>query len=87
MRSKVLPEFWSFCLGLENPADITTHRLAVEALLRSSLWWNGPAWVQQENWPIFEVSRSGPPEEYLSEIRASGKRRITMRVHQCQLYY
>ena len=64
VRSKVSPEFWSFCPGLENPADIPTHRLSVEVLLRSSLWWNGPAWLQQskENWPIVEVSKSEPPE-------------------------
>ena len=76
MRSKVSPEFWSFCPRLENPADILTCGLSVEALLRSSLWWNGPAWLQQskENWPIFEVSKSEPPEEYLAEVRASSKK-------------
>ena len=49
----------------------------MEALLRSSLWWNGPAWLQQskEKWPIFEVSRSKTPEEYLSEVRASSKKK------------
>ena len=45
MRSKVSPEFWSFCPGLENPADILTSGLSAEALLKSSLWWNGPAWL------------------------------------------
>ena len=77
VRSKVSPEFWSFCTGLENPADIPTHGLSAEALLKSSLWWNGPAWLQQskENWPIFEVSRSEPPEEYLAEVRASSKKK------------
>ena len=77
MRSKVSPEFWSFCPGLENPADIPTHGLSAEALLKSSLWWNRPAWLQQskENWPIFEVSRSEPPEEYLAEVRASSKKK------------
>ena len=45
--------------------------------MRSSRWWNGPASLQQskENWPIFEVSRSEPPEEYLSEVRASSKKK------------
>ena len=77
MRSKVSPEFWSFCPGLENPADILTCGLSAEALLKSNLWWNCPAWLQQskENWPIFEVSRSEPPEEYLSEVRASSKKK------------
>ena len=77
VQSKVSPEFWSFCPGLENPADIPTCGLSAEALLKSSLWWNGPAWLQQskENWPIFEVSRSEPPEEYLAEVRASSKKK------------
>ena len=63
--------------GLENLADILTRGLSAEAFLRSSLWWNGPAWLQQskENWPIFEVSRSEPPEEYLAEVRTSSRKK------------
>ena len=38
VQSKVSPEFWSFCPGLENPADIPTQGLSVEALLKSNLW-------------------------------------------------
>ena len=77
VRSKVSPEFWSFCSGLENPADIPTRGLSAKALLRSSLWWIGPVWLQQskENWLIFKVSRSEPPEEYLAEVRASSKKK------------
>ena len=29
----------------------------------------------RENWPIFEVSRSEPPEEYLGEVRAGSKKK------------
>ena len=51
--------------------------MSAETLLRSSLWWNGPAWLEQskENWPIFEVSKSEPLEEYLAEVRASSKKK------------
>ena len=38
VRSKVSLEFWSFCPGLENPANIPTRRLGAEALLRSGHW-------------------------------------------------
>ena len=32
VRSKVSPEFWSFCPGSENPAYIPTRGLGAEAL-------------------------------------------------------
>ena len=46
---------WKYCPTLENPADLLTRGITTEALMSSSLWQNGPAWLTTpNNWPSFD---------------------------------
>lgn len=46
-------ERWQFCPGNLNPADIPSRGLSCTKLADSSLWWNGPDFLQQleQQWP------------------------------------
>jgi hypothetical protein len=37
--------------GTENPADVATRGETVDELMEDSLWWNGPSWMENEDWP------------------------------------
>jgi hypothetical protein len=43
-----------------NPADIATRPISVKELENSSLWWNGPNFLQdsEDNWPKTKLLRS-----------------------------
>ena len=46
-------ESWNHCPGEVNPADLPSRGVPVDELVSSSLWWNGPAFLQrpEEEWP------------------------------------
>ena len=52
-----------------NPADIATRPISVKDLENSTLWWNGPNFLQEseENWPKTKLLRS---TEKLPELKA-----------------
>ena len=46
---------WKYCPTLENPADLLTRGITTEALMSSTLWQHGPAWLTTPNrWPSFD---------------------------------
>ena len=73
IQQKVPPSQWRFCPGSQNPADLVTRGISAEQLKESSLWWNGPHWLQQPNsrWPDCEVQRSLPKECLIEERKES----------------
>ena len=68
------PDQWHHVRGEENPADLGTRGMSMNALERCDLWWKGPVFLQQ-------ASTSGPPSapeslqpslEAAEEFRAVG---------------
>lgn len=49
---------WYHCRSEDNPADIISRGCDVGTILKSSLWFNGPEWLQQEesNWPKNKIN-------------------------------
>ena len=41
------PSQWRHVSGLENPADLASRGIAAEALIKSTLWYQGPAFLQK----------------------------------------
>ena len=58
---------WNNVKSQENPADLVSRGIDANILRNSSLWWNGPIWLQQKNtsWPrceeIVETSTERKP--------------------------
>lgn len=69
IQQKVPPSQWRFCPGNQNPADFVTRGISAVQLRESSLWWNGPHWLQQpsSHWPKCEVQSSFPDECLVEE--------------------
>lgn len=55
---------WKYVPTKENPADCASRGLLPEQLVRHTLWWKGPPWLQNtsDTWPTF------PNEVYCEEI-------------------
>lgn len=49
---------WRHCAGQLNPADLPSRGIPSYQLIYSSLWWNGPQFLQQpeEMWPVTSTS-------------------------------
>ena len=55
MKSQLPTAEWRYCPTLENPADLLTRGITTDALISSSLWKNGPAWITTPHrWPSFD---------------------------------
>ena len=54
-------EFWHVQTS-DNPADLPTRGLDPGALAKSSLWWQGPSWLQcpEADWPNIDFSILSP---------------------------
>ena len=60
---KLVPgDHWRFCPGNDNSADIPTQGMTIKELKETSLWFNGPDWVRQEDTEDLDT------EEVLREI-------------------
>lgn len=44
----ILIEKWAIVRTSQYPADLPTHGMSIEALVKSSLWKKGPSFIQQE---------------------------------------
>ena len=63
---------WRHCPGALNPADLLSRRITGKELTSSSMWWNGPAFLQldEEKWPLTEKC-SDMDEAVQSELTRS----------------
>ena len=43
---------FKYCPTDSNPADLISRGVSSSTLAESSLWWNGPDWLQTGHWPI-----------------------------------
>ncbi|GFU47132.1 pro-Pol polyprotein [Nephila pilipes] len=51
IQSLTNPKSWFHCSGKDNPANLLTRGISVEALSTSSKWWNGPSFLSQKQLP------------------------------------
>ena len=62
----ILPQSnWNHVSSVENPADIASRGFSASHLVKSSLWWIGPAWwlAPEDNWPDSQPNYFDPPEK------------------------
>ena len=54
---KIPSTHWHHVETHQNPADLGSRGVAVEELVQSSLWWNGPEWLKfpPDQWPITKL--------------------------------
>lgn len=63
ITSIISSDNWTYVKSAENPADLLTHGLTPAELAKSSLWLNGPAWLQNLQLPNESVELPGSPPE------------------------
>ncbi|XP_006820019.1 uncharacterized protein LOC102803619, partial [Saccoglossus kowalevskii] len=44
-----------YCPIRDNPADLLTRGISTHKLQTSDIWWNGPHWLQQGDWPVCDL--------------------------------
>ena len=62
---EILPRSnWNHVSSTNNPADCSSRGTTLELLQSSSLWWNGPQWLQQsqDSWPKTKLQQVEPIE-------------------------
>ncbi|GFX27475.1 uncharacterized protein TNCV_4995311 [Trichonephila clavipes] len=47
IQSLTDPNSWFHCSGKDNPADLLTRGISVDALTTNSKWWNGSSFLRQ----------------------------------------
>ena len=69
-----LTETWRHCPGKENPADIPSRSCGALELVKSTLWWNGPAFLRynSDQWPdlVTNYEVEGANEELIKSSPA-----------------
>ncbi|XP_064475588.1 uncharacterized protein LOC135389475 [Ornithodoros turicata] len=73
IQSKTDPHSWSHCPGCQNPADMLTLGLTLEALVHGRDWWKGPEWLSEYEgaWPNSLTRTTAFPQTLLYELRRS----------------
>lgn len=69
IQQLVPPESWAHVSGVDNPTDAGSRGLLPQDVLHHDLWWQGPAWLKDDetNWPN---KLNSPPT--LESVVASG---------------
>ncbi|XP_070537448.1 uncharacterized protein [Ptychodera flava] len=44
-----------YCPTKDNPADLLTRGITASELKNSDLWWKGPHWLSDGDWPICDI--------------------------------
>ncbi|XP_066595459.1 uncharacterized protein [Prorops nasuta] len=72
---------WKYIPSRNNPADLATRGLDSSTLKASSLWWNGPDWLQEsaEHWPEQPINVK-PVEECVKAFTVTYGEVIIVRV-------
>ena len=72
IRQITTKESWRHCPGKLNPADLPSQGVTAKGLRHSSLWWNGPQFLQhpENEWPE-NIATNKLNEDASSEVRKS----------------
>ncbi|XP_076384364.1 uncharacterized protein LOC143262699 [Megalopta genalis] len=65
---------WRHVSSTDNPADLLSRGQTIKDFLQSSVWQNGPSWLQQEHshWPTWEsVPHTNDPERKIAICMAT----------------
>ncbi|XP_064637173.1 uncharacterized protein LOC135493627 [Lineus longissimus] len=70
IQSSTEPKQWRYVPTSQNPADLPSRGVVADKLVDSSLWWNGPGFLEQEpeNWPKNRVEKSETADQ---EVKTS----------------
>ncbi|GFT68058.1 integrase catalytic domain-containing protein [Trichonephila clavipes] len=71
IQSLTYPNSWFHCSGKDNPADLLTSGISVDALTTNSKWWNGSSFLRQIDFQTKGLDEAIPERVYLTEMRKS----------------
>ena len=81
IREGVPSEHWSHCRGVDNPADIPSSGITLQALVESQLWFHGPNWLRDSNINIEgDTLGASMPTECLEELRVKDRETLALSV-------
>ncbi|GFX47603.1 uncharacterized protein TNCV_3016221 [Trichonephila clavipes] len=63
------PNSWFHYSGKDNPADLLTRGISVDALTTNSKWWNGSSFLRQIDFQTKGLDEAIPESVYLTEMR------------------
>ncbi|GFW02917.1 pro-Pol polyprotein [Trichonephila clavipes] len=63
------PNSWFHCSGKDNPADLLTRGISVDALTTNSKWWNGSSFLRQIDFQTKGLDEAIPERVHLTEMR------------------
>ncbi|GFW89061.1 uncharacterized protein TNCV_2684951 [Trichonephila clavipes] len=69
IQSLTDPNSWFHCSGKDNPADLLTRVISVDALTTNSKWWNGSSFLRQIDFQTKRLDEAIPERVYLTEMR------------------
>ena len=75
IQGTIPPSNWKHVATCDNPADPASRGLTASQLVKHTLWWNGPEWLQTtaDNWPA-QPALSAP----VTERKATAKRSVEL---------
>ncbi|GFX16685.1 retrovirus-related Pol polyprotein from transposon 297 [Trichonephila clavipes] len=69
IQSLTDPNSWFHCSGKDNPADLLTRGISVDALTTNSKWCNGSSFLRQIDFQTKGLDEAIPERVYLTEMR------------------
>ncbi|GFY13978.1 pro-Pol polyprotein [Trichonephila clavipes] len=69
IQSLTDPNSWFHCSGKDNPADLLTRGISVDALTTNSKWWNGSSFLRQIDFQTKGLDEAIPERVHLTEMR------------------
>ncbi|GFY24031.1 integrase catalytic domain-containing protein [Trichonephila clavipes] len=69
IQSLTDPNSWFHCSGKDNPADLLTRGISVDALTTNSKWWNGSSFLRQIDFQTEGLDEAIPERVYLTAMR------------------
>ncbi|GFX40583.1 integrase catalytic domain-containing protein [Trichonephila clavipes] len=69
IQSLTDPNSWFHCSGNDNPTDLLTRGISVDALTTNSKWWNGSSFLRQIDFQTKGLDEAIPERVYLTEMR------------------
>ncbi|GFQ72733.1 uncharacterized protein TNCT_694521 [Trichonephila clavata] len=63
------PNSWFYCSGKDNPADLLTRGISVDALSTNSKWWNGSSFLHETDFLTKGLNEPIPERLYLIKMK------------------